>query len=121
MGFAGGAHGKEPTYHCRRYEKHRFNCWVGRNAWRRAWQPTPVFLPGESHGQKILAGIVHGVGRVGHDLATIPPPPGTAWKSRVGTARHGKGNPTGRLLGSWRVCPLFSVKPPQNAWMFRVL
>ena len=23
---------------------------------RRAWQPTPVFLPGESHGQKSLAG-----------------------------------------------------------------
>ena len=25
-------------------------------AWRRAWQPTPVFLPGESHGQRSLAG-----------------------------------------------------------------
>ena len=24
--------------------------------WRRAWQPTPVFLPGESHGQRSLAG-----------------------------------------------------------------
>ena len=26
-------------------------------AWRRKWQPTPVFLPGESHGQRSLAGI----------------------------------------------------------------
>ena len=26
------------------------------NTWRRAWQPTPVFLPGESHGQRSLAG-----------------------------------------------------------------
>ena len=24
--------------------------------WRRAWQPTPIFLPGESHGQRSLAG-----------------------------------------------------------------
>ena len=28
----------------------------GRSPWRRSWQPTPVFLPGESHGQKNLAG-----------------------------------------------------------------
>ena len=39
--------------------------------WRRKWQPTPVFLPGEFHGQKSLAGF-HGVlQRVGHDWATI--------------------------------------------------
>ena len=31
-----------------------FNPWVGKIPWRRAWQPTPVFFPGESHGQKIL-------------------------------------------------------------------
>ena len=29
---------------------------VGKILWRRAWQPTPVFLPGESHGQRSLAG-----------------------------------------------------------------
>ena len=29
--------------------------------WRRAWQPTPVFLPGESHGQRSLAATVHGI------------------------------------------------------------
>ena len=28
----------------------------GRFPWRRAWQPTPVFLPGEFHGQRSLAG-----------------------------------------------------------------
>ena len=28
----------------------------GRSPWRRAWQPTQVFLPGESHGQKSLVG-----------------------------------------------------------------
>ena len=30
--------------------------WVGKIPWRRPWQPTPVFLPGESHGQRSLAG-----------------------------------------------------------------
>ena len=29
--------------------------WVGKMPWRREWQPTPVFLPGESHGQRNLA------------------------------------------------------------------
>ena len=33
-----------------------FNPWVGKIPWRRAWQPTPVFLPGESHEQRALAG-----------------------------------------------------------------
>ena len=36
--------------------------------------PTPVFLPGESYGQRSLA-IVHGVARVIHDLVAKPPPP----------------------------------------------
>ena len=34
----------------------RFDPWVGKISWRRKWQPTPVFLPGESHGQRGLAG-----------------------------------------------------------------
>ena len=38
---------------CRRY---RFDPWVGKVPCRREWQPTPVFLPGESHGQRNLAG-----------------------------------------------------------------
>ena len=33
-----------------------FDPWVGKIPWRRAWQRTPVFLPGESHGQRSLAG-----------------------------------------------------------------
>ena len=35
-----------------------FNPWVGKIPWRRKWQPTPVFLPGESHGQRSLAGYI---------------------------------------------------------------
>ena len=33
-----------------------FNPYVRKSPWRREWLPTPVFLPGESHGQRILAG-----------------------------------------------------------------
>ena len=45
--------GKEPA--CP-YRRHGFDPWVGKTPWRRAWQPTPVFSPGESHGQRSLAG-----------------------------------------------------------------
>ena len=38
--------------------------------WRRKWQPTPIFLPGESHGQRSLAGYSPQGHRVGHDWAT---------------------------------------------------
>ena len=34
----------------------RFDPWVRKIPWRKAWQPTPVFLPGESHGQRSLVG-----------------------------------------------------------------
>ena len=34
----------------------RFDLWVGKIPWRRKWQPTPVFLPGKSHGQRSLSG-----------------------------------------------------------------
>ena len=34
----------------------RFDPWVGKIPWRRKWQPTPVFVPGKSHGQRNLAG-----------------------------------------------------------------
>ena len=46
--------GKEPACQCRRHKRYRFHPWVGKIPWRRAWQPTPVFLPGESHGQRSL-------------------------------------------------------------------
>ena len=45
--------------------------WVGKIPWRRKWQPTPVILPGKSHGQRSLAGYSpRGHKRVGHGLAT---------------------------------------------------
>ena len=33
-----------------------FNPWVGKIPWRKKWQPSPVFLPRESHGQRSLVG-----------------------------------------------------------------
>ena len=56
VGFPGGASGKEPACQCRRHKRHWFDLWVRKIPWRRAWQPSPVFLPGESHGQRSLAG-----------------------------------------------------------------
>ena len=41
---------------CLFFKRHRFDPWVGKIPWRRKWQPTLVFLPEESHGQKSLAG-----------------------------------------------------------------
>ena len=56
-GFSGGASGQESA--CQRRSLKRCGSglpWVGKIFWRRAWQPTPVFLPGESHGQRSLTG-----------------------------------------------------------------
>ena len=59
---------KEPT--CQ-FRKPRFDPWVGKIPWRRKWQPTPVSLPGKSHGQRNPAGCSPwGHRRVWHDLAT---------------------------------------------------
>ena len=55
-GFPDGASGKEPTCQCRRLKRFEFDPWVGKIPWRRKWQPTPVFLPGKSHGQRSLVG-----------------------------------------------------------------
>ena len=55
-GFPGGVRNKDPASQGRRYKRWGFDPWVGKIPWRRAWQPTPVFLPGESHGQRSLAG-----------------------------------------------------------------
>ena len=56
IGSPGGASGKEAACTCRRHRRRGFDPWVGKIPWRRARQPTPVFLPGESHGQRSLAG-----------------------------------------------------------------
>ena len=54
----------------RRHGRPGFGPWVGKTPWKRKWQPTPVFLPGESHGQSSLVGYSPCGGRVGHDWVT---------------------------------------------------
>ena len=56
IGFPGRASGKESACQCRRHKRLRFDPWVRKIPWKRAQQPTPVFLPGESHGQRSLVG-----------------------------------------------------------------
>ena len=46
---------------CKSRRKLGFYSWVRKIPWRRAWQPTPVFLPAESHGQSSLVGYSRGV------------------------------------------------------------
>ena len=55
-GFLGGASGKESACQCWRHKRCRFDPWLRKIPWRRPWQPTPVFLPGESLGQRTLVG-----------------------------------------------------------------
>ena len=66
--FPGGASGKESTCQCRRIKRRWFDPWVRNIPWRRKWQPTPVFLPGESPWTKDPGGLQSvGSQRVRHD------------------------------------------------------
>ena len=53
MGFPGGSEVKASAWNA---GDPGFNPWVGKIPWRRKWQPTPVLLPGESHGGRSLIG-----------------------------------------------------------------
>ena len=53
MDFPGGSDGKSICLQCGRPG---FDPWVRKIPWRRKWQPTPVFLPGKSHGWRSLVG-----------------------------------------------------------------
>ena len=65
------ASGKEPTCQCRRCKRHRFDSWVRKIPRRRAWQSTPVFLPGEPHGKRSQADYGPYGLRVGHDWSNL--------------------------------------------------
>ena len=54
--FPGGTSGKEPACPSSRSKRCVFDPWVGKISWRRAPLPVPVFLPGESRGQRSLVG-----------------------------------------------------------------
>ena len=60
-GFPGGPSDKESICRCRRQNRRGFDPWVGKIPWKRAWQPTPVFLPGDFHDRGAWQATVHGV------------------------------------------------------------
>ena len=63
MGFPAGSVGKESD--CNAGDRRcKFDPWVGKIPWRKAWQSIPVFLPGESHGQRTWWATVHGVAKI---------------------------------------------------------
>ena len=68
-GFPGGASGKELACQCRRHRRRRFDPWVRKIPRRRKWQQ--VSLPGESHGQRSLAGYSPR-GRKELDMTEVP-------------------------------------------------
>ena len=61
MGFPGATSGKEHNCQSRRCKRCGFDPYVRKIPWEREWQPTPVFLPGESHAQTMA-----GYGLRGH-------------------------------------------------------
>ena len=63
LGLPSGANCKEPACQCRRCKRCRLDCWVGKIPWRRAWQPTPVFLPEESMDRGAWQAAVHRIGK----------------------------------------------------------
>ena len=65
LGLPSRCSGKESACQCRRLG---FDPWVGKILWRK-WQPTPVLLPGKSHGQRSLVSYSPWGRRVGHDRA----------------------------------------------------
>ena len=76
-GFSGGFSSTESACQCRGRKRGRFDPCVGKIPWKRTWQPTPVFLPGESHGQRSRAAYtVHGVAK------------SRTWLKRLSTAQH---------------------------------
>jgi len=56
MGLPQWLRGKELTCQYRRHRRYGFDPWVGKIPWKRKGQLTPVFLPGESHGERNLVG-----------------------------------------------------------------
>ena len=111
LGFPGGTSGKEPACQCRRHQS-----WVWslsqEDPWRRAWQPTPVFLPGESHGQRSLMGY-----NVGHGVTELDT---TEWLSlSLVQAKIPRRHWLDLLTFGWTICchvwvPYLISSPDQN-------
>ena len=94
--------GKEFACHCRR---RRFDPWVRKIPWRRKWEPTPVFLPGKSHGQRSLMGY----SPWGHEESDVTKPPPPSPSSDPSTNRQ-------RQRGVWTWLPWYWPCLPSHGW-----
>ena len=56
LGLPRWCSGKEYACQCTRWRRRGFDPWVRKIPWRRAWQPTSGYLPGECHGQRNQVG-----------------------------------------------------------------
>ena len=80
LGFPRGSVVKRICLQCRSCRRHWFNPWVGKITWRRAWKPTPVFLPWRIQWKEEPS-VLQSMGshRIGHDwvnwacMHTLPP------------------------------------------------
>ena len=61
MDFTGRVSGEERAFQCWRCKRCKFNPWVRKMPRKRAGQPTPVFLSGESHGQSVVGNSPRGL------------------------------------------------------------
>ena len=105
QGFPGGSVVKESVCQCRSCKRCGFNPRVRKIPWRRKWQPTPVFLPGECHGERSLVGCSSwGYKRVRHDLAAKQKQP-QLWL----------------FLPTWSICLLPETKEYENKTLYRRL
>ena len=78
LGLSKWLSGKRTHLQCRRCKRCGFDSSVGKIPWRRAWQPTQVFLPGKSQGQRYLVGTVHRVSKSQPVLKWLDTPASTA-------------------------------------------
>ena len=92
LGFPGSLDGKASAYNA---GETGFDPWVGKVPWRRKWQPTPVFMPGKSHGPRSLVGY-------------------SPWD-------HKESDMTERLHFIHSSWPLFPFEIPSSFWMFLVV
>ena len=77
-------------------QERQFNPWVGKIPRRRAWQPTPVFLPRKSQGQRSLVGYSPQACRVQHDWSDW------AWIRKPSGSKLKLKNKVGELMGDFR-------------------
>ena len=98
--------------------------WVRKIPWRREWQHTSVFLPGESHGQRRLTSKSMGSQTVGHDWATNTAPQtnylekfSDCLEEDVGVKRGNNKKDKKRKITEWKQCQTFFLWAPKSLQM----